>query len=90
MLYGEACERPPGKISPGSVSNAGHSIGSGGRTTGESLQFGACTSATPKNSFPIALRGPLQVGIPKGTYKGKDSSGRYPWTDAWVKRGGQC
>ena len=25
----------------------------------------------------------------KGTYKGKDSTGRYAWTDTWVKRGGQ-
>lgn len=24
-----------------------------------------------------------------GSYKGKDSSGKFPWTDTWVKRGGQ-
>ena len=25
----------------------------------------------------------------KGTFKGKDSTGRYAWTDTWVRRGGQ-
>ena len=29
------------------------------------------------------------IAVVKGTYKGKDSSGKYPWTDTWVKRGGQ-
>ncbi len=29
------------------------------------------------------------ITIYKGTYKGKDMSGKYPWTDTWVKRGGQ-
>jgi ketosteroid isomerase-like protein len=29
------------------------------------------------------------VSVTKGTYKGKDNSGQYPWTDTWVKRGGQ-
>jgi len=32
------------------------------------------------------------ISVVKGTYKGKDSSGKYPWTDTWVKIGGrwQC
>jgi ketosteroid isomerase-like protein len=29
------------------------------------------------------------ISVTKGTYKGKDNSGKYPWTDTWVKRGGQ-
>jgi ketosteroid isomerase-like protein len=29
------------------------------------------------------------ITVVKGTYKGKDNSGKYPWTDTWVKRGGQ-
>ena len=29
------------------------------------------------------------ITVVKGTYKGKDSTGRYAWTDTWVKRGGQ-
>ncbi len=29
------------------------------------------------------------VTVYKGTYKGKVMSGNYPWTDTWVKRGGQ-
>jgi hypothetical protein len=32
------------------------------------------------------------VYVVKGTYKGKDASGKYPWTDTWVKLNGrwQC
>ena len=32
------------------------------------------------------------VNTAKGTFKGKDISGRYPWTDTWIKIGGrwQC
>jgi len=32
------------------------------------------------------------VNTAKGTYKGKDISGKYPWTDTWIKLGGrwQC
>jgi ketosteroid isomerase-like protein len=32
------------------------------------------------------------VSVIKGTYKGKDITGKYPWTDTWVKLGGrwQC
>jgi ketosteroid isomerase-like protein len=29
------------------------------------------------------------ISVVKETYKGKDNSGKYPWTDTWVKRGGQ-
>jgi ketosteroid isomerase-like protein len=29
------------------------------------------------------------LSISKGSYEGKDSSGRSRWTDTWVKRGGQ-
>jgi hypothetical protein len=29
------------------------------------------------------------ISVVKGSYKGKDNSGKYPWTDTWVKRGGQ-
>jgi len=29
------------------------------------------------------------ITVNKGTTKGKDSTGRYAWTDTWVKRGGQ-
>jgi hypothetical protein len=29
------------------------------------------------------------IGVVKGSYTGKDNSGKYPWTDTWVKRGGQ-
>ncbi len=29
------------------------------------------------------------IFVVKGTYKGKDNSGRFQWTDTWVKRGGQ-
>jgi len=32
------------------------------------------------------------IAVVKGTYKGKDNSGKYPWTDTWVKLAGrwQC
>jgi ketosteroid isomerase-like protein len=32
------------------------------------------------------------ISVIKGTYKGKDNSGKYSWTDTWVKLGGrwQC
>ena len=32
------------------------------------------------------------IAVFKGTYKGKDNSGKYPWTDTWVKLAGrwQC
>ncbi len=32
------------------------------------------------------------IVVVKGTYKGKDNSGKYPWTDTWVKLAGrwQC
>jgi ketosteroid isomerase-like protein len=32
------------------------------------------------------------TSVVKGTFKGKDISGKYPWTDTWVKLGGrwQC
>jgi len=32
------------------------------------------------------------IYVVKGTYKGKDSSGKYPWTDTWIKLNGrwQC
>ena len=32
------------------------------------------------------------INLVKGTYKGKDNSGKYAWTDAWVKIAGrwQC
>jgi len=32
------------------------------------------------------------ITVVKGTYKGKDNSGKYPWTDTWVKLAGrwQC
>jgi ketosteroid isomerase-like protein len=29
------------------------------------------------------------ISVVKGTFKGKDNSGKYPWTDTWIKRGGQ-
>jgi ketosteroid isomerase-like protein len=32
------------------------------------------------------------ISVVKGTYKGKDNSGKFPWTDTWVKLAGrwQC
>jgi ketosteroid isomerase-like protein len=32
------------------------------------------------------------ISVIKGTYKGKDNNGKYPWTDTWIKIGGhwQC
>jgi hypothetical protein len=29
------------------------------------------------------------IAVFKGTYKGKDASGKYPWTDTWVKLAGR-
>jgi ketosteroid isomerase-like protein len=29
------------------------------------------------------------ISVTTSTYKGKDNSGKYPWTDTWIKRGGQ-
>jgi ketosteroid isomerase-like protein len=29
------------------------------------------------------------ISVTKGTSKGKDNSGKYPWTDTWIKKGGQ-
>jgi ketosteroid isomerase-like protein len=29
------------------------------------------------------------ISVTKATYKGKDNSGKFPWTDTWVKSGGQ-
>ena len=47
-------------------------------------------------SFKVEVYGDTAVAtgifVLKGTYKGKDSSGRYPFTDTWIKLAGrwQC
>jgi ketosteroid isomerase-like protein len=51
------------------------------------------TESISYENFKVTVYGDAAVAtgisVSKGTYKGKDNSGKYPWTDTWIKKGGQ-
>jgi ketosteroid isomerase-like protein len=55
-----------------------------GTTKYQSLSYDALT--TEGYGDTVIARG---IVVVKGTSKGKDASGRFAWTDTWVKRGGE-
>jgi ketosteroid isomerase-like protein len=54
------------------------------------------TASNSYENFKVRVYGDTAiataVSVYKGIYKGKDASGKFPWTDTWVKIGGhwQC